>query len=113
MAISASSERLAPMNARFVAPAHRTRYKQIDHWTTIGLPSGTSDNLVMKPQATVAAGTAGLRLRLACAAIGVGLFLPAAILAQTALSWQQVKEKFESSNPTLQAAQLNIDESRA
>jgi outer membrane protein, heavy metal efflux system len=33
--------------------------------------------------------------------------------AQGALTWDQVKEKFEAANPTLQAAQLNIDESRA
>jgi outer membrane protein, heavy metal efflux system len=33
--------------------------------------------------------------------------------AQTALSWQQVREKFEAANPTLKSAQLNIDESRA
>jgi cobalt-zinc-cadmium efflux system outer membrane protein len=33
--------------------------------------------------------------------------------AQTALTWQQVKDKFEGANPTLKAAQLNIDESRA
>lgn len=33
--------------------------------------------------------------------------------AQTALTWQQVKERFEGANPTLKAAQLNIDESRA
>jgi cobalt-zinc-cadmium efflux system outer membrane protein len=35
------------------------------------------------------------------------------VLAQTALTWNQVKEKFEASNPTLKASQLNIDESRA
>ncbi|MGA2741366.1 MAG: TolC family protein [Bryobacteraceae bacterium] len=43
-------------------------------------------------------------------------FLPAAIFgqtAQTAFTWQQIKEKFEAANPTLKAAQLNIDESRA
>lgn len=34
-------------------------------------------------------------------------------LAQTALTWQQIKERFEAANPTLKAAQLNIDESRA
>jgi cobalt-zinc-cadmium efflux system outer membrane protein len=34
-------------------------------------------------------------------------------VAQTALTWQQIKEKFEARNPTLKAAQLNIDESRA
>src|SRR5580658_10998235 len=33
--------------------------------------------------------------------------------AQTALSWQQTKDKFAAANPTLKAAQLNIDESRA
>ena len=33
--------------------------------------------------------------------------------AQTALTWQQIKDKFEATNPTLKAAQLNIDESRA
>jgi outer membrane protein, heavy metal efflux system len=38
--------------------------------------------------------------------------LPAAACAQ-AFTWQQIKEKFESTNPTLKAAQLSIDESRA
>lgn len=33
--------------------------------------------------------------------------------AQTALTWTQIKDKFEASNPTLQANRLNIDESRA
>jgi outer membrane protein, heavy metal efflux system len=33
--------------------------------------------------------------------------------AQTAFTWQQIKDKFEITNPTLKAAQLNIDESRA
>jgi len=33
--------------------------------------------------------------------------------AQTPLIWQQVKDKFELTNPTLKAAQLNIDEARA
>ncbi len=35
------------------------------------------------------------------------------VLAQTAFTWQQIKDKFETTNPTLQAAQLNIDESKA
>jgi cobalt-zinc-cadmium efflux system outer membrane protein len=39
--------------------------------------------------------------------------LPAAAFAQTALTWQQIREKFEATNPTLKAAQLSIDESRA
>lgn len=32
---------------------------------------------------------------------------------QTTLNWQQAKAKFEAANPTLQAAQIAIDESRA
>jgi outer membrane protein, heavy metal efflux system len=35
------------------------------------------------------------------------------LLAQTTFTWQQLKDKFEATNPTLRAAQLNIDESRA
>src|SRR5271157_455841 len=35
------------------------------------------------------------------------------LFAQTAYTWQQLKDKFEATNPTLQAAHLNIDESRA
>ena len=45
--------------------------------------------------------------------IGVVLFLPLALSGQTPLSWQDVKQEFEASNPTLRAARLNIDESRA
>jgi len=37
----------------------------------------------------------------------------ATLSAQTALTWQQIEEKFKAVNPTLKAAQLNIDESRA
>ena len=37
----------------------------------------------------------------------------ATLPAQTALTWQQIQDKFRSANPTLKAAQLNIDESRA
>ena len=33
--------------------------------------------------------------------------------AQTALDWQEVKAKFEAANPTLRAAQINIEESKA
>lgn len=39
--------------------------------------------------------------------------LTSVAFAQTPLTWQQVKDKFEAVNPTLKAAQLNIDESRA
>ena len=39
--------------------------------------------------------------------------MPVGLPAQTMFDWQQIKEKFEAVNPTLKAAQLNIDESRA
>jgi len=39
--------------------------------------------------------------------------LPQTLSAQTAFDWQQIRERFEAANPTLKAAQLNIDESRA
>jgi cobalt-zinc-cadmium efflux system outer membrane protein len=38
---------------------------------------------------------------------------PTAALAQTTLTWEQVRAKFEAANPTLKAAELSIDESRA
>jgi hypothetical protein len=42
------------------------------------------------------------------------LGMPTAPLwCQTAFTWQQIKDKFEAANPTLKAAHLNIDESRA
>jgi cobalt-zinc-cadmium efflux system outer membrane protein len=37
----------------------------------------------------------------------------ASLQAQTAFTWQQLVQKFEASNPTMKANQLNIDESRA
>jgi cobalt-zinc-cadmium efflux system outer membrane protein len=40
-------------------------------------------------------------------------FLPALTFAQTAYTWQEIKQKFANANPTLKAAQANIDESRA
>src|SRR5580658_10958443 len=54
-----------------------------------------------------------LLYRLARNAILIAGLLPAAAFAQTTFSWQQIKDKFEVANPTLKAAQLNIDESRA
>jgi len=35
------------------------------------------------------------------------------VFAQKALTWQEVRDKFEASNPTLRAGQIGIDESRA
>ncbi len=37
----------------------------------------------------------------------------ATLSAQAAFTWQQIKNRFAESNPTLKAAQLNIDEGRA
>jgi cobalt-zinc-cadmium efflux system outer membrane protein len=33
--------------------------------------------------------------------------------AQTALTWQEIRDKFEAANPTLRAGQIGVDESRA
>jgi cobalt-zinc-cadmium efflux system outer membrane protein len=53
-----------------------------------------------------------LILRLCC-----GLFLTATpagnSFAQKALTWQEVRDKFEAANPSLQAGQISINESRA
>ncbi|MGO9272335.1 MAG: TolC family protein [Terriglobia bacterium] len=38
---------------------------------------------------------------------------PVPSFCQQALTWEQVRDKFEAVNPTLKAAQINIDESRA
>jgi cobalt-zinc-cadmium efflux system outer membrane protein len=39
--------------------------------------------------------------------------LPTVFSGQTALTWQQVKDRFAADNPTLQAARQNVDEARA
>jgi cobalt-zinc-cadmium efflux system outer membrane protein len=49
----------------------------------------------------------------ACYGILIAAFLPATVFGQTPYTWEQIKVKFEAANPTLKAAQLNIDESRA
>jgi len=53
-----------------------------------------------------------LILRLCC-----GLFLTATLsgnsFAQKALTWREVRDKFEAANPSLQAGQIGINESRA
>ncbi len=50
------------------------------------------------------------RLWLCLLSIGV---LAGSGFAQTALTWQEVRTKFEASNPTLRAGQIGIEESRA
>jgi outer membrane protein, heavy metal efflux system len=49
----------------------------------------------------------GILLVLAAASV------PTLVFAQTPFTWQQIKDKFEAGNPTLRAAQLNVNESRA
>jgi cobalt-zinc-cadmium efflux system outer membrane protein len=44
--------------------------------------------------------------------LAIPLF-PVLSLGQQAFTWEQVRDKFEAVNPTLKAAQINIDESRA
>jgi outer membrane protein, heavy metal efflux system len=61
--------------------------------------------------------SAWLRMRRTLVRVSLGLFATAILaesgLAQGALTWQQVRDKFETANPTLLADQLNIDESKA
>jgi cobalt-zinc-cadmium efflux system outer membrane protein len=53
-----------------------------------------------------------IRVTMLAASLAAGFYSQTAS-AQTAFTWDQIKEKFEAANPTLQAAQANIDESRA
>ncbi len=51
-----------------------------------------------------------------CPAAGLAILftgLPAGVFAQTSYTWQQIRDKFESTNPALKAARDNIAESRA
>jgi outer membrane protein, heavy metal efflux system len=50
--------------------------------------------------------------RLCCAAL-LTAGLAQSARAQNALTWQEVRDRFETANPTLKAGQLGIDESRA
>ncbi len=46
-----------------------------------------------------------------------GFLLTAALaqsgLAQKALTWQEIRDKFEAANPSLRAGQIGVEESRA
>jgi len=58
-----------------------------------------------------------LRLRQSRETLGIALLAavclgPSALAQTTALSWAEVRDKFEATNPTLQAARIGIDESR-
>jgi len=47
------------------------------------------------------------------AVFAAGAVLAGSARAQKALTWQEVRERFEASNPTMRAARIGIDESRA
>jgi len=49
----------------------------------------------------------------ACLGLLAVVFSAGSGFAQTALTWQEVRDKFETANPTLLADQMNIDESKA
>src|SRR5260370_24314618 len=48
-----------------------------------------------------------------CLAFSVSTMLAGSTFAQKALTWEEVRAKFEAANPTLRAGQIGIDESRA
>lgn len=48
-----------------------------------------------------------------CLGFALNVVLGASTLAQKPLTWQEVRERFEKSNPTLRAGLIGIDESRA
>ncbi len=56
-------------------------------------------------------------MRVQMKTIGFAVLLAAGLaescFAQKALTWQEVRDKFEAANPTLRAGQIGIDESRA
>lgn len=54
----------------------------------------------------------GLFRRVACG-LFVSSCLAAAAAAQQALTWPEVRDKFEAANPTLKAGQIGVDESKA
>lgn len=48
-----------------------------------------------------------------CLPLCILAVFPSASFAQVTYTWEQLKDKFESTNPTLKAAQLNVDEAKA
>ena len=45
--------------------------------------------------------------------VALAMLLTDSALAQKALSWQEVRDRFEAANPSLLAGQIGVDESRA
>ena len=50
---------------------------------------------------------------LACGACAIVAWMPTVALAQKTLTWEEAKREFEAANPTLRAARIGIQESRA
>lgn len=50
---------------------------------------------------------------LALCGMGVALAAPPSAFGQTSMSWDQVKARFESANPTMKADAINVDEMKA
>ena len=48
-----------------------------------------------------------------CVGFSMAAVTPRGTQAQRALTWQEVRDKFEAANPTLRAGKIGIDESRA
>src|ERR1035438_8322550 len=51
--------------------------------------------------------------RCAWMVVSIAGIVPTTALAQQPLTWQQVKDRFEATNPTLRAGRIGIDESKA
>src|SRR5580698_3077251 len=54
-----------------------------------------------------------LSKRLLLLPLVAALSAPCVFAQQKALTWQEVRDKFEAANPTLHAGQIGIDESKA
>lgn len=52
-------------------------------------------------------------VRIVCGAWLLTAMFAQSVFAQKALTWQEVRDKFEAANPSLRAGQIGIDESRA
>jgi outer membrane protein, heavy metal efflux system len=52
-------------------------------------------------------------MKTTCFALLLAAGLAESCFAQKALTWQEVRDKFEAANPTLRAGQISIDESKA
>jgi cobalt-zinc-cadmium efflux system outer membrane protein len=52
-------------------------------------------------------------MKTTCLALLLAAGLAESCFAQKALTWQEVRDKFEAANPTVRAGQIGIDESRA